>query len=148
MAKPIIDFMARNTLRAKFLDRSIPLQGASHADIVEYGVDTPLRYSECFGRLADGRKIRLTNSRQFVAWAGRGSERSFLFQGRYGRIEVIASEHGSPGSVQTAAGPRKFVARDGEQIEVQRWGRAFAVDLGSRSSAHAADEMYALPQLQ
>jgi len=54
--------------RAAFLDRAIPLNGASHADVVEYSVDTPMRYTECFARLADGRDVRFKDSRQFLAW--------------------------------------------------------------------------------
>ena len=53
-----------------FLDRAIPLSGASHADVVSYSVAIPMRYAECFGVLADGRKVRFADKRNFVGWSG------------------------------------------------------------------------------
>ena len=61
------------------LDRILPLRNASHSDVEHYGVDIPMRYSECYARLIDGRVVRLRNSRQFVGWAGMNGSRRLLF---------------------------------------------------------------------
>ena len=55
---------------AAFLDQSVPLRGASHAEVTRYSVEVPMRYSECFAILTDGTKVPLANKRQFLAWAG------------------------------------------------------------------------------
>jgi len=84
MGLSIFKRAAREHRRAAFLDRAIPLNGASHADVVEYSVDIPMRYAQCFARLADGRTVRLKDSGQFLAWSGWEGKRSFLF--RNGRL--------------------------------------------------------------
>ncbi len=43
--------------KLKILDEVIPLDGASHTDVVNYSVEIPLRYAECFALLCDGRKV-------------------------------------------------------------------------------------------
>jgi len=35
------------------LDDAIPLQGASHAEVSEYVVESPMRYAECFAVMAN-----------------------------------------------------------------------------------------------
>lgn len=64
---------------AEFLDRSVPLDGASHADVARYTVAIPTRYARCFGLLADGAKVELRDSRQFIGWSRCEAEGSFLF---------------------------------------------------------------------
>ena len=59
----------------ELLDNVVPLQGASHADVVEYCVEAPMRFAECLALLADGRKVGLRNPCQFVGW----SNESLLF---------------------------------------------------------------------
>ena len=39
------------------LDQRLPLRNASHADVEHYGVDIPMRYSECYAKLKDGRIV-------------------------------------------------------------------------------------------
>jgi len=46
----------------EFLDRAIPLDGASHAEVVSYSVGITTRYASCFAMLADGSKVRLKDS--------------------------------------------------------------------------------------
>ncbi len=61
---------------ARILDDLIPLRGASHADVVEYRVEIPMRYAECHALLTDGRKVRLVDSRKFLGWSSHDSRRS------------------------------------------------------------------------
>ena len=78
------------------LDDLIPLQGASHADVVEYLVETPLRYSQCFARLGDGRKVPLSQARKFLGWTGDGNDRSLLFRCRNSTLELGVTERDAP----------------------------------------------------
>lgn len=148
MSQSIADILAGDSLRTKFLDRTIPLKGASHAEVVEYSVDVPMRYAELCATLADGRKARLLDARQFVAWSEDGSRRSFLLRGRRGRIELLADSRTPIRIVWPSATRRKFVARDGSQLLVRRWGRIFARNLSATDHEMQAGGMYALPQLQ
>ena len=73
---------------ARILDELIPLRGASHADVVEYLVEIPMRYAECHALLADGRKVRLVDSRKFLGWSSHDSRRSLLFHNNDITLEV------------------------------------------------------------
>ncbi len=64
----------------EFLDRTIPLRDASHADVEQYTVEIPMRKAECFATLKDGRKVRLIERQQFIGWSGYGDEKSLLFR--------------------------------------------------------------------
>lgn len=111
------------------LDEAIPLQGASHADVVEYLVETPLRYAECLALLSDGRKVALQNPRHFVGWSSHDPNRSLLFRSR-GKHYEIAVESAllgrSPGCVRTvflegkserrSSLARKFIGTDGDLV--------------------------------
>jgi len=116
--------------RADYLDRVIPLDGASHADVVEYSVDVPMRYAQCFARLADGQTVRLRDTSQFLGWSGWDSKRSLLFRNGRRRIE-LQTNTGRPISGVTSwlsvtigrkdspvrrHEARKFIARDGSQM--------------------------------
>jgi hypothetical protein len=57
-----------NTTR--ILDELIPLRRGSHADVVEYRVEIPMRYAECHAILADGSRVAFRNPRRF----GRGRQ--------------------------------------------------------------------------
>ena len=141
--------------RAAFLDRAIPLNGASHADVVEYSVDTPMRYTECFATLADGRNVRFKDSRQFLAWSGRDGKRSFLFRNGRRHIEIQRDIRNRVGNIQSGHvfgvinwlflmvgtidrphhnhANRKFTARDGSQLVVPHWGQILARRIGRRA---------------
>jgi hypothetical protein len=145
----------RENRRAAFLDRAIPLNGASHAEVVEYSVDIPMRYAECFAKLADGRTVRLKDSRQFLAWSGRDVKRSFLFCSGRRRIEIQTDVRNRVGNVQAGHvfgvinwlflmvgandaplhnhAARKFIARDGSQLVVPYWGQILARRIGRRA---------------
>ena len=94
-------------MNTKTLDAILPLRGASHADVVRYSVDVPMRYSECCATLKDGSTARLRNAGQFVGWTGMNGGRSLLFRTSSGRI-VLGAERRSH-----ARGIQKFIARDG-----------------------------------
>lgn len=111
------------------LDDAIPLQGASHADVAEYVVETPMRYAECFARLTDDRKVRLQDPCAFVGWCGHGLNRSLLFRSndRHYEIAVEARLRGhAPGGIRAVfldAGPensssaaRKFIGIEGDVV--------------------------------
>ena len=72
----------------EFLDKAIPLSGASHADVVSYSVTIPMRYAECFGVLADGRKVQFAEKRKFIGWSGYGDDQSLLFCNNGLHIEI------------------------------------------------------------
>lgn len=125
---------------SEFLDRILPLERASHADVVAYTVEIPTRYAKCFAVLKDGSKVALRNCRLFVGWLGWNHKRSFLFRTNGLQVEiqtdtdhpacrnapgkvlqVIAEAHNdaSAGEYASTAGqqlPRKFIAIDGSQI--------------------------------
>ena len=109
-------------MNIKFLDKAIPLQGASHADVVDYTVDVPLRYAKCRARLADGRIVRLMDSRQFLGWSGYGRNPNMLFM--YGRRRIVVQTGPNRG--------QKFITRDGGLLTVPRW-RTKLVDMQDRS---------------
>jgi hypothetical protein len=124
--------------KAKYLDRMIPLKDASHADVVSYGVDTPMRYSECFAKLADGRVVRLQDSRQFIGWSGMNGSCRLLFRSDAGRILVPASvSHQQATSERRSSGMHKFVTRDGGLLFVRRLGQDIARFVGVADSVAA-----------
>lgn len=127
---------------SEFLDRILPLENASHAEVIAYTVEIPTRYAKCFAVLNDGSKVALRNCRTFVGWLGRNHKRSFLFRTKGLQVEiqtdtkhpacrnapghvhqVIAEVHTNAsldGITMTAghqkARIRKFIAIDGSQI--------------------------------
>ena len=111
------------------LDEALPLQDASHADVVEYVVEIPMRYAECFGVLADGTKVSLKNPRHFVGWSKHDRNRSLLFrsQGKHYEVAVEADLRGqAPGCIRTvylearserrSSLARKFIGIDGDLV--------------------------------
>ena len=111
------------------LDEAIPLQNASHADVVEYVVESPLRYAECLALLGDGRKVGLQNPRRFVGWSAHDRDRSLLFcsNGKHYEVAVEADLLGqSAGCIRTvfleskterrSSVGRKFIGIDGNVV--------------------------------
>ena len=78
--------LRENTTR--ILDSLIPLRGASHADVVEYRVEIPMRYAECLAVLADGRKVKFVEPRKFLGWSSHDARRSLLFRNNDITLEV------------------------------------------------------------
>ena len=117
--------------KAKYLDQMIPLSGARHADVVSYGVDTPMRFSECFAKLADGRVVRLQDSRQFIGWSGMNGSRRLLFRSDAGRILIPAFVSQQQAmSERRSSGLHKFITRDGGLLFVRRLGQDIARYVG------------------
>ena len=124
--------------KTEFLDQMIPLKDASHADVVSYGVDTPMRYTECFARLKDGRVVRFRDTRQFIGWSGMNGSRRLLFRSDAGRI-LIPSSEGRKESIEPsrASAARKFITRDGGLLFVQRCGQEISHCAGIAGAAVA-----------
>ena len=72
----------------RFLDRFLPLAGASHADVRSYEIVIPMRYAECFALTNDGRRVRLSKPRQLVGWCGPAEQRTFVFRAGNRGIEI------------------------------------------------------------
>lgn len=115
------------------LDEVIPLRDASHADVVRYSVEIPMRYAECFGVLTCGRRISLLDNRQFVGWSCHDAKRSLLFRNREVQVEIHVdpddpdsrNEPGHvrdiileprAGSIRNGQSQRKFIGIDGSLI--------------------------------
>lgn len=85
------------------LDDVIALRGASHADVSEYVVESPMRYAECFAVLFDGRKVGLQDPSAFVGWSRHDRNRSLLFRsnGKHYEVAVEGSLRGhAPGCIR------------------------------------------------
>lgn len=111
------------------LDDAIPLHGTSHADVVEYVVEIPMRYAECLAVLSDGRTVGLKDPRKFVGWSRHGSDRSLLFRSNGKHFEVavegrlrgqtcgsIRELHLESKSERRSSVARKFIGVDGDMV--------------------------------
>jgi hypothetical protein len=67
-------------LDPKTLDRLIPLDSASHAEVTGLCINIPTRYAECFATTADGRTARLRNRRQLLGWSMSAQNRVYYFR--------------------------------------------------------------------
>ncbi len=67
-----------------FLDRTIPLETGSHADVTDYAVED----SHCVALMGAGRSTGLRDTAQFVGDAINGSQRVFLFRNHGLHIEI------------------------------------------------------------
>ena len=114
---------------AKILDNLIPLRNASHADVVEYRVEIPMRYAECHAVLTDGSKVRFMNPRKFLGWSSHEARRSLLFRNNDITLEVEVDNHAAKKerstvrSINLQAAMReganrikKFIGIDGDQL--------------------------------
>jgi len=114
---------------AKILDNLIPLRHASHADVVEYRVEIPMRYAECHAVLADGSQVRFMEPRKFLGWSSHDARRSLLFRNNDVTLEVevdnraAEKEHSTVRSINLQAAVRqganrikKFIGIDGDQL--------------------------------
>lgn len=109
--------MTRNTTEsATRLDRLLPLAGASHADVVRYAVDIPMRYAECFATLADGRTVRLENAGQLLGRTGDECDCLLLFA-IGSRYLLLSAVTGRVDELDANEIPRRrFIARDGSLL--------------------------------
>ena len=114
---------------ARILDTLVPLRNASHADVVEYRVEIPMRYAECCAILADGSKAKFVEPRKFLGWSGHEKRRSLLFRNNDVTLEVEVDDEapqqsrGTVRSINLQAAIRnsanrikKFIGIDGELL--------------------------------
>ena len=114
---------------ARILDNLIPLRHASHADVVEYRVEIPMRYAECCAILADGRKAKFVEPRKFLGWSGHETRRSLLFRNHDVTLEVEVDDEAPQRARSTvrsinlqaairnsANRVKKFIGIDGELL--------------------------------
>ncbi len=102
---------------SRILDKLVPLCSASHGDVVEYRVEIPMRYAECYAILRDGSTARLQNPRDFLGWSSHDARRSLLFRHNDVTVEVevdnCAAERdcGTVRSINLQAALRKGASR-------------------------------------
>jgi malate synthase len=72
----------------KFLDATIPLQNASHANAAAYAVDKSTQPASCVVTLSDGSEARLVDEEKFAGFAEQGTRHSFLFRNNGLYLEV------------------------------------------------------------
>ena len=114
---------------ARILDNLIPLRDASHADVVEYRVEIPMRYAECLAVLADGSRARFADPRKFLGWSSHDIRRSLLFRNNDITLEVeidnqaIVRDRSTVRSINLQAAVRKganrikkFIGIDGDLL--------------------------------
>jgi len=114
---------------ARILDTLIPLRDASHADVVEYCVEIPMRYAECHAVLADGSRARFADPRKFLGWSSHDIRRSLLFRNNDITLEVeidnqaIVRDRSTVRSINLQAAVRnganrikKFIGIDGDLL--------------------------------
>jgi hypothetical protein len=111
------------------LDDLIPLRGASHTDVLEYSVEVPYRYAECYALLQDGRKVGLMEPRKFVGWSSHSPSRTLLFRVNGSHLELDVEEElagHAPGKIHNiilqamalrcANTMKKFIGIDGDLL--------------------------------
>ena len=100
-----------------YLDRYVPLCGVSHADVVNYSVDIPLRYAECRAELDDGRIARLADKRQFLGWSGHEPHPALLFACGHQWIALRTGRH--PATTRASFWQKRmFIGVDGELLAI------------------------------
>ena len=88
----------------EFLDRTLPLKGTSHADVIAYSIDSTGSKAVFVAKLADDRTTRLRDADCFVGYSENGSRHSYLFRHHGLHIEIQTDpEHAvgcdAPGNV-------------------------------------------------
>lgn len=81
--------LAMSAQVARFLDDTIPLYGASHADVTAYGVHVPLRNAEGFALTNTGDKVGFARRWNFRGWSGVNPLASLLFKSGDTLIELL-----------------------------------------------------------
>ena len=71
-----------------FLDRAIPLDGVSHADVNSYGLDRLDAGTAFVASLANGETRQLKDPRQFVGFSARDEQCGYLFRNNGLHIEI------------------------------------------------------------
>jgi malate synthase len=71
-----------------FLDRAIPLESGSHADVSAYSIDASSGTSKCVVTMNNGSNSGFRNDDKFVGYTEDGSRHSYLFRNNELHIEV------------------------------------------------------------
>jgi len=71
-----------------FLDRSIPLESGSHANVSAYSIDASSDVTKCIATMEDGSNTGFHDADKFVGHTEVGSRRSYLFRNNELHIEV------------------------------------------------------------
>ena len=80
-----------------FLDRTIPLDSASHADVASYAVDESHEPTAIMATLADGRVVQPQDTASFVGFCRDGSRCSYLFRHHGLHVELQTDPEHSVG---------------------------------------------------
>ncbi len=118
-----------------FLDRTLPLERGSHADVDEYRVDTSATPYRCGARLRDGRETGLRQPQQFRGYAQQGSARQLLFANHGLHIELCTDPEHPVG--KKAAGNVADVVLEAAITTIQDCEDSVAaVDAGDKTSVY------------
>jgi hypothetical protein len=111
------------------LDDLIPLQDASHTDVVEYSVEVPFRNAQCFALLQDGRKVSFVEPWQFKGWSSHDPSHTLLFRVNGAHLELDVEDElagKAPGKIHNiileavalrcASTMKKFIGIDGNLV--------------------------------
>jgi malate synthase len=71
-----------------FLDRTIPLESGSHANVSVYSIDASSDRKKCIATMDDGSTIGFRAADKFVGYTDEGSQQSYLFRNNELHIEV------------------------------------------------------------
>ncbi|MDH3274437.1 MAG: malate synthase G [Gammaproteobacteria bacterium] len=71
-----------------FLDRTIPLETGSHANVSVYSIDASSDKKKCIATMDDGSTSGFREADKFVAYTDTGSQHSYLFRNNELHIEV------------------------------------------------------------
>jgi malate synthase len=71
-----------------FLDRTIPLESGSHANVSVYSIDASSDRKKCIATMDDGSIIGFRAADKFVGYTDEGSQQSYLFRNNELHIEV------------------------------------------------------------
>ncbi len=72
----------------EFLDRAIPLENVSHADVNQYGLDRNEHGTAFVASLANGETTKLTDPRQFAGYSTHEQQSAYLFRNNGLHIEI------------------------------------------------------------
>ena len=85
-----------------FLDRAIPLDGVSHADVNSYGLDRPDSGTVFLASLANGGTAQLKDPRKFVGFSAHDERCAYLFRNNGLHIEIQVDPNHAVGRDATA----------------------------------------------
>ena len=85
-----------------FLDRAIPLDGVSHADVISYGLDRAEKGTVFVASLANGETTQLKDKNQFAGFSTDDDRCAYLFRNNGLHIEIQVNPNHPVGKDATA----------------------------------------------